>query len=504
MSYIKKYSSNHTISEDIDADSISLDEWYGDSLKSTLLFLLIPLIFFIILFLGVKLPSWALYGFAGILGIILFTHSLRDAEWVMAVFILYMPFSKMIVVPIAPGINGTNILILILFISWWSTAKLYQRPLFLNYPSSKIVKWFAIISSFSAVTLAFSDAGLSYLLEDVREEYKGWLDQFIVFFLFLNLIRDDAMAKRMVVYLMIGLLAVLVVGTQEMFDKAGLDSIEKSRVNGPQLQPNDFGAFLVYNITPFIGIFIVYMSKFRVWTLLPFFALYAKVLITTFSRGAYLGFGVASVIAAYVKGKTFFVFLGISLIVVLISYPQIIPQSLLDRFGHTSGQGVQSERMDASSEDRITLWKAAIDMTLESPLLGKGFKVFQLLKSEYTEKSVPVSDTHNMYLFISSQMGIPALILFILILYKLYSMSEFLVSHSNDKFVRAIGIGGAAMAGAVATINLFGSRMVNIEVCGYFWIYLAVIMHLVYKFKNDKQQINENENENEKYRYNRL
>ncbi|MFV1985538.1 MAG: O-antigen ligase family protein, partial [Thiohalomonadales bacterium] len=143
--------------------------------------------------------------------------------------------------------------------------------------------------------------------------------------------------------------------------------------------------------------------------------------------------------------------------------------------------------------DRIVLWKAAVDMTLESPLLGKGFKAFRLLKSDYTERPVPVSDTHNMYLFISSQMGIPALILFILIIYKLYSMSAFLVSHSRDEFVRAIGIGGAAMAGSVAAVNVFGSRMVNIEVCGYFWIYLAVIMHLIYKFKNNNQQINENE-----------
>lgn len=500
MSYIKKSSTNH-IEEQTDTKAVTSEEWCGDSMKSTLLFLLFPAVLLLsVMLFGIKLPGWALYGFAGILGIILLFHSLRDAEWAMAIFILYMPFSKMIVVPIAPGINGTSILILLLIIAWWSTAKHDQRPLFVNYPSSKIVKWFAIISSFSAVTLVFSDAGLSYLIEDVLAEYKGWLDQFFVFFIFLNLIRDGAMAKRMVIYLMIGLLVVLVMGTQEMLGKGGLDSIEKSRVYGPQLQPNDFGAFLVYNITPFIGIFIIYMSKLRIWTLLPMFALYAKVLISTFSRGAYLGFGLAAIIAAYVRGKTFFAFLGIASIIVLTSFPEIIPQSLLDRFGHSSEQGIQSERMDASSEDRIILWKAAVDMTLESPLLGKGFKVFQLLKSEYTERPVPVADTHNMYLFISSQMGIPALILFILILYKLYSMSEFLVRNSQDKFVRAIGIGGAAMAGSVAAINVFGSRMVNIEVCGYFWIYLAVIMHLVYKFKNNKQQTNENE----KIRYHTL
>ena len=292
----------------------------------------------------------------------------------------------------------------------------------------------------------------------------------------------------MVIYLMLGMLVVLAIGLQEMLGKLGLSTIEKSRVYGPQLQPNDFGAFLVYGITPFIGVAIVFMGKLRIWALLPVFALYAKVLITTFSRGAYLGFGVAAIIAAYVRGKTFLVFMGLLGILVLLAFPQLIPQSLMDRFGHTTGQGVYSERMDQSSADRIILWNAAVDMSIESPLLGKGFKAFQKLKSEYTERPVRVSDPHNMYLFISSQMGIPALILFLMILYRHYSMSVFLARNTQERFVRAIGIGGAAMAGSIAAINMFGSRMVNVEVCGYFWIYLAIIMHLIYEYDKNNQQ----------------
>jgi len=494
MSYTKSYSTNRSPLEQVNEESSSQVEWGGDALKSTLRFLLVPAVFLLtVLVLGVKLPGWALYGFAGILGTVLFVHSLRDAEWALASFALYMPLSKIVVIPIAPGINGTNIFILLLIISWLSTINRDERPLFKDYPNSKLVKWFGIISCFSAVTLAFIDGGLSYLFEDVFEEYKGWIDQFIVFFLFLGLIRDGAMARRMVIYLLLGMLVVLAMGVMEMLDKMGLSSIEKSRVEGPQLQSNDFGAFLVYSISPFIGIAIVYMSKLRIYAILPVVALYAKVLISTFSRGAYLGFAVAGLVAGYVRGKLFLFVMGVLAIITLLIFPQLIPQSILDRFEHTTGQGIHSQQMDASSADRIILWNAAIDMTIESPLLGKGFKAFQHLKSEYTERPVRVSDPHNIYLYISSQMGIPALILFLMIIYKHYSMSVFLARHSQERFVRALGIGGAAMAGGVAAINIFGSRMVNIEVCGYFWIYLAVIMHLIYEFQNNKQQMNENE-----------
>ena len=472
----------------MNTEMISTETWYGDSLKSILWFLLIPAVFILIIMLtDIKLPGWALYGFFGILGIILFIKSLRDAEWALASFALYMPLSKIIVVPIAPGINGTNLFILLLIISWRFNAHKNRLPLIGEFPYIKIVKWFGIVSCFSVVTLIFTDGGLSYLLEDVLEEYKGWVDQFIIFFLFLALIRDGAMAKRIVVYLMLGFLIVLLMGIQETLDKGGLSSIEKSRVLGPQLQPNDFGAFLVYNIAPFIGISIIYMSKFRIWALLPMYAVFAKVLITTFSRAAYIGFALAAIMAAYIRGKTFFVVVGLIGMIVIFSFPQLIPQSIQARFAHTTGTGIHSQKVDKSSGNRFVLWNAAIEMSIESPILGKGFNGFPLLKSSYTERYVKESDTHNMYLFISSQMGIPALILFLLILYRHYTMSAFLARFSDDRFVRAIGIGGVAMVAGVAAINMFGSRMVNIEVCGYFWIYLAVLMHLTYEFEKNKK-----------------
>ena len=67
-------------------------------------------------------------------------------------------------------------------------------------------------------------------------------------------------------------------------------------------------------------------------------------------------------------------------------------------------------------------------------------------------------------------------------------MSTYIVRHAKDKFARAIGIGGAAVVGGLAVINIFGTRMINIEVCGYFWIYLTVIMHLMYEYENTKQR----------------
>ena len=499
MSYTKNYSTNYHVQPHGDINNMPKIIWADKKLKSTLLFLAFPAIFIAIVMLtGVKAPGWVLYGFAIIMGVVLFIHTLRDQEWVQATFVLYMPLTKLIVIPIAPGVNGTNILVLLLIFSLMNCSRREERPLFKKYPYSRLIKWWWILSCFSAITLIMSDGGLSYLIEDVAEEYKGWIDQLLVFILFLNLIRDGAMARRMVIYMMLGTMVVLALGIQEWLSKSGLATIEKSRLFGPQKQPNDFGAFLVYNISPFIGISILYMTKLRIWALMPMFAIYAKILLATFSRGAYVGMGVAAVMAGYVRGKTFLSFMALMAIIILVNFPELVPKSLQDRFAHTSSNSIKSQqRMDSSSQTRLILWDAATDMTLESPLLGKGFKAFPRIKSEYTKQHVEESDPHNMYFFISSQMGIPALILFLLILYRKYTMSANIARNHQDHFARAIGIGGVAMVGGIAAVNIFGSRMVNIEVCGYFWIYLAIIMHITTEFEkkdNKDNQLKEVEN----------
>ncbi len=453
--------------------------WAGAPLRNTILFLSIPaLLISIPLAFDISLPKPVLYGVAAAVGVVMMVRSFRDPEWLLAAFILYMPLSKMVVVPLAPGVNGTNMLMLLCIIAWVANATREERPFFRKLPGSKLVLWFGIYSSLSGLTLIFSPLGFSYLLA-IAPLLKAWIDQFMVFFIFLNLIRDGIMARRIVIYMMMGMILVSFLGAMEMLDKQGLATIEKSRVLGPQLQPNDHGAFLVYSLAPFIGIFLANIWRLRTWVLLPYFLVVAKVIIATFSRGAWLGLAAGAFGAGLTRGIRFSVAMGLLGILAILIMPQLIPDSIMARIAHTQGQPgqIQVEELDRSSENRLILWRAAIDMTLEDPVFGKGFKAFPRLKARYTEYDVMESDTHNMYLFISSQMGIPAMILFLLVLARMFFLGWGMRS-DPDTFIRGMAIAAAAMSGSIAVINMFGSRMINIEVDGYFWIFLAVLAHL--------------------------
>lgn len=462
-------------------------DWADGSLRSTLAFLSVLAIFTLgVISLEGSMPKWGLYGFAVTVGGVLFLRSLFDAEWLLAMVPLYIPLSKQFVVPIAPGINGTNIILLMLMLSWISMSLREDRSLFRRMPNTRLVAIWGVLSCFSAVTLGFNPGGLNYLLEDVYFDFKAWIDQFILFFVFVNLIRDGAMARRVVLYMMLGALVITLIGMQEMLGKLGLNSIEKSRLLGPQQQPNDFGAFLVYSASPFIGLFLASFGNWRAWVLLPYLTAIGKLLIMTFSRGAYLGLAIAGIMASYVRGKWFLILTTVLLMTALSTFPELIPESLLDRMSHTKVDSAYSgNQLDKSSQSRLVLWDAAGKMSLENPLFGKGFGMFPVLKSRYTEREVVESDTHNMYLYISSQMGIPALVSFLLILYATYKAGAGVFRGAEDQFTRAIGLGGVALATGTAAVNMFGSRMVNTEVSGYFWIYLAVLVHLIVEQQKD-------------------
>lgn len=459
-------------------------DWVGTELWSTLRFFALPAAVGVaVTVFGVKLPGWLLYGIGAIVGVRLLVHTLKhDAEWLLAATIMYLPLNMMFPIPLGPGMNGTNMLLLFLLFCWFrqgrADAYSLQTAETVPTPTVSLVRAYAIVTLISVPTVLVTIG--PWWVTDRLLDLKGWLDQFIIFFTFLRLTRNGNMARRLMVYMMLGSLIVLAFGFQEWLDKRGASSIEKARLLGPQLQPNDFGAFLSYATAPYLALLLSRIKDVRAWLVAgPYLGVTARILLATFSRGAYLGMGLAAVVATYVRGKLFLVgaiILGLTLVV---EVPEIVPNSIRARMAHTKSESpTGQEELDQSSVARLVLWKAALKMTAESPVFGWGFKSFPRFCHQYTEIPVRESDNHNMYLYLSSQMGIPAVLLFVLLLWRMYSLGARLYRAGPKGFTRTIGMSAAALASATFLINMFGSRMVDICVTAYFWITLAVVARL--------------------------
>ncbi len=455
-----------------------------DGLKPVLLFILFPGMMGIVLSITGAWPKAVLYPIALAMGAYVFFSAFRTVELVLACMLLYLPFSTTYVIPIAPGVNGTNMLILLgLFAS--VMAAVDSRQPFLVWPSgTTTVFLFALVTALSAFTAFSLPEGWSHIVHDELLNYKAWIDQFILYFIALSCIRSIDMAKRVVIYMCIGNIVLVLYAVPEMFDKMGGSTIDKSRIGGPHQQANMFGGFVAYTLLPIVALFVVYIKNIKAWLISPFFLIAAKILISTFSRGAYLAMAIGAFLAAYFKGKGFLIFWATMGICVLLLFPSLFPESIKARLSASFSDNQTTEKkLDRSSEDRIILWRAAGKMILEDPITGKGFNAFHVLKSQYTEIAVPVGDPHNTYLYIGSQMGLPALVLFIVILAYSFHMGRKLARNREDLFIKAIGIGGAALTVCYAVICVFGSRAVNLEFTVYFWAYFVVMQVIASELK---------------------
>lgn len=453
--------------------------WANDKLKSCTLFLMFPAIYLglqILFQFKFPLPIYYLFGLT--IGAVLFFRSLRDPELALCIFIVYMPLSKMVPLSFAPLINGTNLLLGLLILSWISQAGHTQTPMFKRYPLTTLMGFYGVYSCLSFIT-AITNFGFDFFLSNILD-VKSWLDHFIVFFIFINIIKDTGQARRLIVYLLVALSIVSIYGIDEMLAKAGRSSIEKSRVFGPQLQPNEFGAYLTHASAPLIGVLGLYWTNIRSWVLTPCLFMLLKLIISSYSRGAMLGFGAGFIFAVFTRGIHYLLLAILTGAIIAYQFPTLLPDSVIARFKHTaqSDAGTTDKQLDKSSQSRLILWNAAKHVTLENPILGVGFKGFALIKGNYTEEPVRESDTHNMYLFICSQMGIPALALLFIIFFKMYWLSRKVFREHPSHSARAIGLGGIALVTGVALINMFGTRMLDISTINVLWVYMAVVVRL--------------------------
>ncbi len=456
-------------------------DWAGAPLRSTLIFLLWPVgmmafIKIVYALTGFKMPPAGLYAFGAIYGGALILHTLKDPEWLVALTVVYLPFSVMFKVAVLPGVNATNLLVMMMLVTLARRRSIDGTPMFQSMPTTTAMGWWAFFGVVSVVT-AIIGLGIPHVM-DRFTAIKQWFDQFFVFFTVINLIRDGKMARRVAVYMMFSTVLVLLLGFEEWFEKRDVNSLDKARLVGPQGQPNSFGAFLVYSIGPFLALFINHISRWRTWALVPVLLVFARVLIATFSRGAYLGMAMAVAALGYARGKVFVACTAAALVGLVVSFPQVVPESMANRLGISDKESIENPKIDTSSMHRLILWKAARDMIADHPVLGVGFGGFPVLKGFYTETEVHESDNHNMYFFVGTQFGLTGLAALVILLLRGFWLALKLAREATEPFARALGMGGCATVAGALVLNVFGSRMVDLCVMGYIWITFAVLSHL--------------------------
>jgi len=196
--------------------------------------------------------------------------------------------------------------------------------------------------------------------------------------------------------------------------------------------------------------------------ILALMALCIYCLLFAFSRGGYLGFLTGILFLGVVRDRKFL----IVLLVLILGWQVVIPTAVTERIFMTYEEG----QIDSSAGERVTIWQDAMTLVPQNPILGTGFDTY-----EFMGRVEEYRDTHNLYLKILLETGIVGVVLFIVLLWKLFWLSFRLYQNSQDNVFRALGLGCAAYIVCAVIVNFFGDRWMYLQVNGYLWALLGLV-----------------------------
>ncbi len=434
-----------------------------------------------------QIPSGIIAAIGGIAFVMLFFATMRYPELALYGMVAYLPFSKILPGDFggaAAGVNMTNLFMAIIIFGWMSSGASGSTKHWEHHPLHIPIILFAIwgvVSFFHSITVLGW-----WVFTDRVSDVKRWLDPIIIYFLFFHVIQDKRRWKTVVVVLLIGVFMAAFSAVWEYQTDSGGGSLESERIGGIAQQPNILGAFFVYYMFIYASFWLENVAKAKAWlNLLPFVVCLRGIMVT-FSRGAYLAFATGILGITFFKNKILFVLTCVAIAFVLMN-PWMLPAGirmrlestfkpntqLADPYGTGGAEEVEGH-LDKSSQMRLVIWRAGLAMVKSHPFVGVGFGEFQNAVGHYSDEVAQI-DAHNAYVIMAAELGIPALILFVVMLLTLMWYTSRVYELETDPFIRATALGFLGGLSGLLMANMFGSRLNSVEVAGYFWILAALI-----------------------------
>lgn len=237
---------------------------------------------------------------------------------------------------------------------------------------------------------------------------------------------------------------------------------------------------------PYIAVmFMDQRYRFKKITLIAAFMAMTWMLVQTASRGGLLNvvFSIAITLLLVLRGRPYSRVLGIGVAVVMIIVVAAAPdvfwqrlQTVWERSSRSTDQVAASA--EESGEDRWAILSRSIQYTLERPVFGLGVGNFEVASGARVRGPDAWKGTHNTFTQLSSEAGIPALLLFtgllVTVLRTLRKISK--ESANNAKAAELNLMTNATLASLWAFI--FGAFFAHLAYEYYFYYLLAIAVGL--------------------------
>jgi O-antigen ligase len=408
--------------------------------------------------------------------------ALARPRWYLPLVVAYLPFSKAYPLPVAgvTGANMTNYLLALGAVAWIS-SRVQGGPRLRIRSTEKLVVSFVVLASLSLLPAYASDPGLG----ELAQTYRAWVAPLLFFFLARGLVRDREDVQGILQVLTWTAFLVSAATWKEGVERAGRGSIDRARVPGLMFQPNSMGAFLVYYGVPLLAAGLGARPRRKGLPYLAAFLIAARATLFTFSRGAYVALAGGSATVLLLTNPLLLAAAGVGGVAAGVAFPSLVPESVRERLSDTAAEHPVYEgenataTLDRSNALRLVLWRGAVRMISDHPLVGVGVGRFQETIRFYTEfplKREDPHDAHNAFLLQAAEMGLPSTFL-LLLLFLVWGRTalrlRFRRRHPVDRRLALAFLGTLV---AVFLSCMFGSRFSDEALVGWFWILAAMVV----------------------------
>lgn len=340
------------------------------------------------------------------------------------------------------------------------------RPLFPSTPFSRI---FAIYVGYAYVSLwlgAFHmGLDLPFFFNDSR--LAGWKNYIVLYLLFFLVVSAVETKRDLKILLLLMVGSILLIDKNFYSGVSGRDMStfsDELRFGGVMgfvgangvggLQAQVFGAFLTMWVTA---------ANFR--TRLIYLGLTAASLycvLFAFSRGAYVAVLFAWLFVGVMKSRI----LLVAFVLFLVSWEVFVPPVVRQRVTMTVGEDGQ---LESSSADRVGMWDDALQVFREEPILGTGFYTYAFMGRRYL-------NAHNLFIQTLVEAGIVGLIILLVMISKMTLYGIRMYRTLEDPLYRNLGLALAAYVVALFGVNMFGVRIVYVEISGFTFAFLGLLV----------------------------
>ena len=292
------------------------------------------------------------------------------------------------------------------------------------------------VLAFLAMALATFVAGLGNapLTQTIARHFAEIILSILLFFLITDTVRDVQRLSFITRWLIIGgsLAALIAIILYLLPDQTSIDLLSRlsvfnypvgpgvlryilddpslpQRATGTAIDPNALGGLLIMMLTLAVPqLFAKYPVLRRGWLILGI-ALMALALLLSFSRGSFVGAGVALVMLGVVRYRKLLAIIAVALLLVLV-LPQT--QGYVTHFFDGLQALSDSQNADLSTQMRVGEYTDALILIQRYPIFGVGFT------------GSPDIDTYlqvaNLYLLMAGEMGLVGLSAFLIVMLTLF------------------------------------------------------------------------------------